>query len=93
MAAIDQPAAEAAFAFDVLVEVDARSILIEAGRDHVLRLFDGDAVDMIDALADLIVAVEVRAAGQAPYRKPTTSIGGQASLKTLGSSTVGRRGT
>ena len=32
------------------VEVDARRVLIEARRQHVLRLLDGHGVDMVDAL-------------------------------------------
>src|SRR6202041_2423788 len=64
MAAIDQPPAEPAFTFDKLIEMDARGILIEPGRHHMLGLFDGDAVDMVDALANLIIAEAINAAGQ-----------------------------
>src|SRR6478735_7524161 len=64
MAAIDQPASEASLLGGELVEMDARRVLVEARRDLVLRLLDGDAVDMIDAFADFIVAEFVSAAGQ-----------------------------
>ena len=63
--AVDQPPAETALAFGELVEMNARGVLIEPGRDLVLGLLDGDAVDVIDALADLIIPEAIRAAGQA----------------------------
>ena len=56
MAAIDQPPAEAALLGGEQIEMDARGVLIEPRRDHVLGFFDGHAVDMIDLLADLVVA-------------------------------------
>ncbi len=92
VAAIDQPVAEPALLGAEQIEMDARRVLIEPGRDHMLGFFDGDAVDMIDALADLIIAVAILAAGQR-HVVAGTSIGGQASPKTFGSSTVGKRGT
>ena len=60
----DEPAAEAALAFDILIEMDARGVLIEPRRGHVLRFLDRDAVNVVDALADLVIAVEIRTAGQ-----------------------------
>src|SRR5260370_12097639 len=35
--------------------MDARRVLIETGCDLVLRLFDGDAIDVVDLLADLVI--------------------------------------
>ena len=64
VAAIDQPAAEAAFALGELVEMDARGVLVEPCRDHVLGFLHGDAVDVVDFFPDLVVAEAVRAAGQ-----------------------------
>src|SRR5471032_850565 len=64
MTAIDQPLAEAAFAFGEMVEMDTRGILIEPRRDHVFGVFNRDADDMIDLLAGLVVAEAMRAAGQ-----------------------------
>src|ERR1700722_14974774 len=64
MAAIDQAAAEAAFALDELVEGDARGVLIKPRRDHVLGFLDGIAVDMIDLLADGIIPEFGGAAGE-----------------------------
>ena len=40
VAAVDQPLAEAALLGAVLVEMDARGVLIEPGRDLMLGLFD-----------------------------------------------------
>ena len=51
MAAVDQPPAEAALRLAELVEMHLGGVLIEAGRDLVLGLLDGDAVDMVDPLA------------------------------------------
>ena len=62
--AVDQPAAEAALRRGELVEMDARGVLIEPRRDLVLGLLDGDAVDVVDLLADRVVAEAVRAAGE-----------------------------
>jgi hypothetical protein len=64
VAAIDQAAAEPALGLDELVEMDARGVLIEPGRDLVLGLLDRDAVDMVDLLADRVVAEAMRAAGE-----------------------------
>ena len=47
-----------------LIEVDARRVLVEPGRDLVLGLLDRHAVDMIDALADFVVAEAIGAAGE-----------------------------
>src|SRR6266704_1598815 len=56
MPAVDQPPAEAALALDELVEMNARGVLIEPRRDLVLGFLDRHAVDMIDSLADFIIA-------------------------------------
>ena len=64
MAAIDEPAAEAAFAFGMLVEMHARGVLEEARGELVLGLLDGLAVDMVDLLADLVVAPALGRAGE-----------------------------
>src|SRR6202040_3046814 len=48
MAAIDEPAAEAALAFDELIEMHSRRVLIEPRRHHVFGFFDCNAVAMVD---------------------------------------------
>src|SRR5438876_570418 len=52
MAAVDQAAAEAALRRRMLVEVDARGVLIESRCNLVLGLFHGYAVGMVDLLAE-----------------------------------------
>src|SRR5262249_6486856 len=47
-----------------LVEMDVRGVLIEPGCDLVLGLFHGYAVDMVDLLADGIVAEAITTAGK-----------------------------
>ena len=64
MAAIDQAAAEAALAFGELVEMNARGVLVKPCRGHMLGFLDGDAVDVVDALAHFVVAEAMRTAGQ-----------------------------
>src|ERR1700735_3751719 len=64
VAAIDQALAEAALLGAVLVEVDARGVLIKPGRDLMLGFFDRVAVDVIDLLADLIVLEVIIATGE-----------------------------
>src|SRR5262245_7349880 len=63
MAAVDQAAAEAALRRRMLVEVDARGVLIESRCNLVLGLFHGYAVDMVDLLADGIINEALAAAG------------------------------
>jgi hypothetical protein len=60
--AVDDPAAEAPGLFGLLVEVHAGGVLVEAGGHHVFTFFDGHAVNVIDAFADLVVVPQVRAA-------------------------------
>ena len=64
MAAIDLPAAETDLGGIELVEVHPRGILVEPGRQHVLRLFDGDAIHMVDPLAGAIVVPEMGRTGE-----------------------------
>ena len=64
MATIDEPASEAAFAFTELVEMNARRVLVQPRRHHVLGFFDRHAVDMVDLLADRVVVPRMRAAGK-----------------------------
>src|SRR5712672_1715611 len=64
MAAINQPAAEAALALGELLEVKASGVLIEPGRDLVFGLLDRHAVAMIDLLAGLIVGIAPCASGE-----------------------------
>ena len=61
---IDQPTTEPALRCRKLVEMDARSVLIETGCDLVLRLFDGDAIDVVDLFADGVVAESRGTAGE-----------------------------
>src|ERR1700677_2530607 len=55
MPTIDEPPPEAPLPLAELVEMHLGGVLIKPGRRLVLGLFDGDAVDMIDPLADAIV--------------------------------------
>ena len=64
VAAIDQPAAEPALALAELVEMHLGGVLVEAGREHVLGFLDRHAVDMVDLLADRIIAEAMRRAGE-----------------------------
>src|SRR5437868_5190934 len=59
VAAIDQAPAKTPLTLGVLVKMNARRVLIEARRHHVLGLFDGYAVEVIDLLAFLIVIPEM----------------------------------
>ena len=52
MAAIDDASAEAALRLHMLVEMDARIVLVKPRRGHVTGFLDRHAVDMIDALAE-----------------------------------------
>ena len=53
MAAIDEAAAEAALALDMLIEMHPRRVLEQPRGELVLGLLDGLAVDMVDLVADL----------------------------------------
>ena len=64
MPAIDEPAPEAPLPLAELVEMHLGGVLIEPGRRLVLRLLDGDAVDMIDPLAGAIVLEPMRRAAE-----------------------------
>src|SRR5262249_58191690 len=64
MPAVDQPPPEPPLALDELIEMNARGVLIKPGRDLVLGFLDRDAVDVIDPLADGVVAETVGAAGE-----------------------------
>src|SRR5947208_12039982 len=64
MPAIDQPPSETALALDELVEMNARGILIKPRRDLVLGFLDRHAVDMVNSLADFIIAEAIRAASE-----------------------------
>src|ERR1700728_2665491 len=55
MPAIDEAPPEAPLALAELIEMHPGDVLIEPGRRLVLGLLDGDAVDMVDALAGAIV--------------------------------------
>ena len=52
MSAVDQPPPESSLAFDELIEMNTRRVLIKPGRDLMLGFLDRDAVDMIDPPAD-----------------------------------------
>src|SRR5277367_6809872 len=55
MPTVDEPPPEAPLPLAELVEMHLGGVLIQPGRRLVFGLFDGDAVDMIDALAGAIV--------------------------------------
>src|ERR1700722_10687899 len=55
MSTVDKPPPEAPLSLAELVEVHLGGVLIEPGRRLVLSFFDGDAVDMVYALAGAIV--------------------------------------
>ena len=54
--AIDQPPVETALCGGKLVEMDPGGVLVEPRRDLVFGFLNGDAVDVVDALADLVVS-------------------------------------
>src|ERR1700722_12830339 len=62
--AIDQPASETALALAELIEMDLGAVLKQARRDLMLGLLDGDAVDVVDLLADGIIAPAMRRTGE-----------------------------
>src|SRR5947208_17193947 len=62
--AIDETAPEPALAFRILVEVDARRVLIKPGGELMLRFLDRDAVHVIDGLARGVVGKAIPAAGE-----------------------------
>src|SRR5215472_339319 len=64
MAAIDQASPKSSFAFRELVEMNARGVLIKPRRDLMLGFLDGDAVDVVNSLADVVVAETIGAAGE-----------------------------
>ncbi len=61
MAPIDQPLAILAVRG---IEMDLGGVLPQARGQHMLGLFDGDAIDMVDHLAHRIIAPAVRLARQ-----------------------------
>src|ERR1700757_1457231 len=61
---IDQPASETSFALDELVEMNACRVLIKSRSNLMLGFLDSDAVDMVNAFADLIIVKAVRTAGE-----------------------------
>ena len=46
----------------ILIKVHFRSVLIKARRDLVFGLFDAHAVDMVDALANIVIGIGIRRA-------------------------------
>src|ERR1700722_9656756 len=62
--AIDQPVPETALALAELIEMDLGAVLKQARRDLMLGLLDGDAVDVVDLLADGIIAPAMRRTGE-----------------------------
>src|SRR5689334_9600823 len=91
MPAIDQPAAKAALCFAELVEMNLGGVLIETRRQHMLGLFDGHTIDMIDALAFPIVIETVTRARKriiphfaGDFGTASAEIGGQHSLGQVG---------
>src|SRR5262245_4509641 len=65
VAAIDEPPAEPALAFDMLIEMDARRVLEQARGELMLGLFDRLPVNVVDLVADGVV---VEAPGRAGKR-------------------------
>src|SRR5919106_5196431 len=63
MAAVDEAASEPSLGLGKLVEMDPRGVLIEPRRKLVLRFLHGDAIDVIDPLADRVIVEAVAAAG------------------------------
>jgi hypothetical protein len=61
MPAIDQPLPVGPVG---RVEMHLGGVLPQPRGQHMLGLFDGDAIDMVDHLADLVVAPAVRLAGR-----------------------------
>src|SRR5262249_27098446 len=64
VAAVDESASKPAFALDVLVEVDARGVLEQARSELVLRFLYCLAVDVVDLVADRIIAPALGRAGE-----------------------------
>src|SRR5712672_2891399 len=64
MPAVDQAPAEAAFRFGILIEMDARRVLVEPRRQLMFGFFDSDAVDMVNSFPDPIVVKAILAAGK-----------------------------
>ena len=64
VAAIDQPPPEPPLAFDMLIEMHPRGVLEQAGGELMLGLLDGLAVDMIDLVADRVIAPAPGRAGE-----------------------------
>src|SRR6516162_4315700 len=64
MPAVDQPSPEPPLALDELIEMNARRVLIKPGRDLMLGFLDRYPVDVIDPLADFVVAETIGAAGE-----------------------------
>jgi len=61
---IDEPSPEPAFALDMLIEMNARGVLEQPRGELMLGLLDGLAVDMIDLVADLIIAPALGRTGE-----------------------------
>ena len=66
MAAIDEPPPEPALALDMLIEMHARRVLEQARGELMLGLLDGLPIDMVDLVADVVIAP---APGRAGKRK------------------------
>src|SRR6202044_364952 len=64
VAAIDQPPPETTLLGVELIEMVARRVLINQRRNLMLGLFDRVTVDMVDLLADRVIAVAIGAAGK-----------------------------
>src|SRR5262249_56330086 len=64
VAAVDESASKPAFALNVLVEVDARGVLEQARSELVLRFLYCLAVDVVDLVADRIIAPALGRAGE-----------------------------
>ena len=64
MPAIGQAPAEARVLAGMGVEMDARGVLVEPRREHVVGVLERDAAHMVDALAGLVVVPAMRRAGR-----------------------------
>src|ERR1700719_719084 len=62
--AIDQAAAEPAFAFGKLIEMNTCGVLVKPRGGGMLGFFDGNAVHVIDLFAGFIMIKTVWAAGE-----------------------------
>src|SRR5215207_8269804 len=62
MSAIDDAPPEAPGLFLERIIMDARHIVIKPRGRHMLRLFDGDAIDMVDFFVDSIIIKPIGAA-------------------------------